>query len=1017
MATVGSVPFFTPNQISGCQLWLDASDRTTIQQTGGVVSQWSDKSSSRLIFTQATSAARPSLNTTGPFQNSIYFTSSQTMSSSNTGTLGVQQSWFVVFNSGNGGFFIEQSANTNSSNGSFLNGTNNDLYFIRRTNGVNYIDDSVGFGTSPFASNTSYIASFVNDNTSSGVVWRINGVSRATTFRVQAFNALSGNVTDNFYINSRVPSNIYHAEIIVFNAALSLSIVQQVEGYLAWKWGLQWALPTSHPYKSSPIPPLLNPYPYTDWTPLQVSGCQLWLDAADTNTLTLSGSTVTQWRDKSGVGNNATGGVSPTYASSGVVFNGTNQFLQTNLTAVPSNETIFCVFNLTGTSTRNYDMVAGSANNSRGFQVLNTGSGFFLKWDVWGVAGYAPTAAGTVVVGTTYLGSGTYSGGPTNGTANTFLSGGAFTGGPATFTVSGTATTRIGSGNGGDFFQGTIYEVVSYNVVLSTSQRQQVEGYLAWKWGLQGNLPSNHPYKNSPVPLVLTAPTIAPIAVRNPIASFNPLLISGCQLWIDASQDTTANGAFVNTIPDRSTSSYTISATTNNTITMVRSGLNGLPYYNFGANRARILNFAWRTKFTMFIISRANSGNFLFALWDTGASTYRQYVYGGNWVAMYLNSSLELYDSVLPIGTSITGTNWNIFAIGYDNVGTSAYNYAINGTARSTIRNQGTFPQSDVTLTNTLFINGNGNNATDTSLIAEILLYNGNISNTSAQQIEGYLAWKWGLQSLLPSNHPFKNNGPTNTGVATIGMGRWQPTQISGCALWLDGADRTTVTLSGSTVTQWRDKSGNGNNTSTVSGSPSYTASSILLNGSSTYLVGPYVNTTTTLTAFVIGTVNFSAGVYSAFYRLLSVGSTAANDYNNVAYSALILHEPNTTNIGGYRNFQTNYVSVTTNTTFLLAQQYSGTNATLYLNGTQGGQVASSGSFNTSSYSIGRDVGNTDNGGSYTYWPGSISEVILYNGSLTTAQRQQVEGYLAWKWGLQANLPAAHPFKLWPPPP
>jgi hypothetical protein len=25
-----------------------------------------------------------------------------------------------------------------------------------------------------------------------------------------------------------------------------------------------------------------------------------------------------------------------------------------------------------------------------------------------------------------------------------------------------------------------------------------VEGYLAWKWGLQGNLPPNHPYKLFP---------------------------------------------------------------------------------------------------------------------------------------------------------------------------------------------------------------------------------------------------------------------------------------------------------------------------------------------------------------------------------------------------------------------------------------------------------------------------------------------------------------------------------------
>jgi hypothetical protein len=27
---------------------------------------------------------------------------------------------------------------------------------------------------------------------------------------------------------------------------------------------------------------------------------------------------------------------------------------------------------------------------------------------------------------------------------------------------------------------------------------EKAEGYLAWKWGLEGNLPISHPYKNSP---------------------------------------------------------------------------------------------------------------------------------------------------------------------------------------------------------------------------------------------------------------------------------------------------------------------------------------------------------------------------------------------------------------------------------------------------------------------------------------------------------------------------------------
>ena len=46
-------------------------------------------------------------------------------------------------------------------------------------------------------------------------------------------------------------------------------------------------------------------------------------------------------------------------------------------------------------------------------------------------------------------------------------------------------------------FNGDMTEVVLTSSTLSTSDRQLLEGYLAWKWGLQGNLPSDHPYKNA----------------------------------------------------------------------------------------------------------------------------------------------------------------------------------------------------------------------------------------------------------------------------------------------------------------------------------------------------------------------------------------------------------------------------------------------------------------------------------------------------------------------------------------
>jgi hypothetical protein len=55
---------------------------------------------------------------------------------------------------------------------------------------------------------------------------------------------------------------------------------------------------------------------------------------------------------------------------------------------------------------------------------------------------------------------------------------------------------------GGKKLTGRFGELVLFNGDPSIFWNQQyysqiAEGYLAWKWGLQGNLPSYHPYKNS----------------------------------------------------------------------------------------------------------------------------------------------------------------------------------------------------------------------------------------------------------------------------------------------------------------------------------------------------------------------------------------------------------------------------------------------------------------------------------------------------------------------------------------
>jgi len=68
-------------------------------------------------------------------------------------------------------------------------------------------------------------------------------------------------------------------------------------------------------------------------------------------------------------------------------------------------------------------------------------------------------------------------------------------------TVAFGTTPAIGAGYYNDYFDGQIAEVIDCNEALTTTERQRVEGYLAWKFGLESNLPAEHPYASA-------APTI-----------------------------------------------------------------------------------------------------------------------------------------------------------------------------------------------------------------------------------------------------------------------------------------------------------------------------------------------------------------------------------------------------------------------------------------------------------------------------------------------------------------------------
>lgn len=58
------------------------------------------------------------------------------------------------------------------------------------------------------------------------------------------------------------------------------------------------------------------------------------------------------------------------------------------------------------------------------------------------------------------------------------------------------AGANLGANASLTVFDGWYAEVIYTNAKQTTGDRQKFEGYLAWKWGLTGNLDSSHPYKS-----------------------------------------------------------------------------------------------------------------------------------------------------------------------------------------------------------------------------------------------------------------------------------------------------------------------------------------------------------------------------------------------------------------------------------------------------------------------------------------------------------------------------------------
>jgi len=263
-------------------------------------------------------------------------------------------------------------------------------------------------------------------------------------------------------------------------------------------------------------------------------------------------------------------------------------------------------------------------------------------------------------------------------------------------------------------------------------------------------------------------------------------------------------------------------------------------------------------------------------------------------------------------------------------------------------------------------------------------------------------------------------------------------------ALWLDAADASTITESGGAVSQWDDKSGNGRNAAQANAGnrPTYQLAAI---NSRNVVRFSAASSQTLGCAGTAGAFNF---LHASQGLILVVGSVATTANPDTLYGIAgnsggfipsrrgftifwddrsSIGASNRLGVAGYDGTNTNVFSesladvLLPQSPALFGAAVDATNATLaqrstlLVNGSTYQSNTASATASAGNASFDWQIGDYRTG--FAFLQGDIAEMVIVPGSVSTLNRQKLEGYLAHKWGLTANLPADHPYKTVEPTP
>jgi hypothetical protein len=238
-------------------------------------------------------------------------------------------------------------------------------------------------------------------------------------------------------------------------------------------------------------------YIVSGFSPANVGTIKFWLDGADPNAtgvVPAVDTVLTTWKDKSAnaVVPTLSGGGTLTFkgtnSGKGVNFDG-NVYLSLPNGTLPSGTGSFTYFIVIKPTANNSQMLVSMAANLNsapytfGLFLLSPYLDYFQP-DLNGTIPPTNTISLVTAQYDSSIHTRYYS---YNATVNATDS--------STTLNLNSSNVYIGATYGGSgLYAGTMCEVLVYSSILSTTDRQSIEGYLAWKWGFNSSLPPSHPY-------------------------------------------------------------------------------------------------------------------------------------------------------------------------------------------------------------------------------------------------------------------------------------------------------------------------------------------------------------------------------------------------------------------------------------------------------------------------------------------------------------------------------------------